>query len=370
MTRRDSSGSHSIITQTTYGYDAQRRHNSSTDARNGKTSYTFNDADQVATVTTPNPGDEPQVTTTFYNNMGRVTGVLHPDNATSTNTYFTNGLLKKISGSRTYPVEYSYDSQGRLRTNKTWQSFSTDAGTAITRWNYDSYRGWLTSKDYPDGTTGVPQTTEVLLVLRMNIPARDGSASAPGSDLEAMASAFTQVMFTDLGPMGLAIISMGTWWKPGTAATTQSELQILLTLYDRLGRRSQVVRNGTTTTITYDDANLMSTESYSGGTLAGLSVNNVYDNNLRRTTLEIKNAGTVLQGATYAFDNSGRLQTVTDGSYTVDYGYEANSSLVSTLTSKQSGSARLTSTTKKYDKLNRLTSIVGCCRRKCSDVAD
>jgi hypothetical protein len=34
-----------------------------------------------------------------------------------------------------------------MRTNKTWQSFSAGTGTAITRWNYDAYRGWLKSKD-------------------------------------------------------------------------------------------------------------------------------------------------------------------------------------------------------------------------------
>ncbi len=85
----------------------------------------------------------------------------------------------------------------------------------------------------------------------------------------------------------------------------------------------------------------MLTESYSGGTLAGLSVNNVYDNNLRRTTVEIKNGATVLQGADYAFDTAGRLQTVTDNSassYTVGYTYDANSLLVSTVTSKSANS--------------------------------
>ena len=29
--------------------------------------------------------------------------------------------------------------QGRMRTNKTWQSCLARTGTAITRWNYDAY---------------------------------------------------------------------------------------------------------------------------------------------------------------------------------------------------------------------------------------
>jgi YD repeat-containing protein len=60
-----------------------------------------------------------------------------------------------------------------------------------------------------------------------------------------------------------------------------------------------------------------------------------------------------------AYDNANRLQTVTDNSassYTVTYTYETNSSLATNIVSKQRSSPRLT-TAKKYDKLNRLTSI-------------
>ena len=67
--------------------------------------------------------------------------------------------MKKTYGSRTYPVEYTYDPQGRMKTMKTWQDFTGNAGTAITTWNYDSQRGWLLSKDYPDPTTGAAGTT-------------------------------------------------------------------------------------------------------------------------------------------------------------------------------------------------------------------
>jgi YD repeat-containing protein len=103
----------------------------------------------------------------------------------------------------------------------------------------------------------------------------------------------------------------------------------------------------------------MLTESYSGGTLNGLSVNNGYDNYLRRTSVEMRNGATPLQNATYGYDTAGRLQTVTDGSataYTATYAYQANSALINTLSFKQSGANRLV-TTRSYDKLTRLTSI-------------
>jgi hypothetical protein len=58
--------------------------------------------------------------------------------------------------------EQAEDSRGRITTMKTWQDFSGNGLTATTRWNYGAYRGWLSYKEFPIGTTGVPpegQTT-------------------------------------------------------------------------------------------------------------------------------------------------------------------------------------------------------------------
>jgi YD repeat-containing protein len=126
--------------------------------------------------------------------------------------------------------------------------------------------------------------------------------------------------------------------------------------YDRLGRRQTTVANGMTTTWTYNDANQPLTEGYSGGTLAGLSVNWSYHTNLGLQTVEAKNGSTVLQSASYGYDTVGRLGTVTDGSYSATYAYQDNSMLVGTLTSTNSGGAGLV-TSRVYDWLNRLQKI-------------
>jgi len=47
--------------------------------------------------------------------------------------------------------------------------------------------------------------------------------------------------------------------------------------YDRLGRQATVVQNGMTATLAYNLAGETLSESYSGGTLGGLSVTNGYD---------------------------------------------------------------------------------------------
>ena len=84
--------------------------------------------------------------------MGRVWKTTLPDNTSVTNEFFATGLLKKSSGSRTYPVEYTYDFAGRMKTMKTWQGFAANSGAAVTTWNYNQYRGWLDNKRYDDNT--------------------------------------------------------------------------------------------------------------------------------------------------------------------------------------------------------------------------
>src|SRR6185312_9939750 len=46
---------------------------------------------------------------------------------------------------------------------------------------------------------------------------------------------------------------------------------------DRLGRQNAIVCNGVTETLIYNLANLLTSESYSGGTLSGLTITNYYD---------------------------------------------------------------------------------------------
>jgi hypothetical protein len=106
-----------ILTQTSYGYDDYGRQNTITDSRNGTTELTFDAADRVVTVTTPSPavGQNAQVTTHYYDALGRETGLKYPDNTYLTNIYNSDGFLIFTKGSRQNPVVYSYDYQGRWR---------------------------------------------------------------------------------------------------------------------------------------------------------------------------------------------------------------------------------------------------------------
>jgi RHS repeat-associated protein len=332
VTAKDSGANQ--ITKTTYAYDAHGRQYTVTDARNGATTFAYNAADMVTNVTTPNPGTPgglPQTTITCYNQMLQATNILNPDATTVTTEYYQTGEIKRNYGARVYPTAYSYDYAGRMKTMTNWTTFPS-TGARVTTWNYDSQRGWLTSKTYDGNTAGPSYGYTAAGRLQTRTWAR-GVTTTYGYD---NAGGLTSVGY-----------SAGT---PDASYT-----------YDRLGRQSTVLQNGTTTTFAYNLAGETLSESYSGGILSGLSLTNGYDTFMRRTNLTAVGSG-VLNRATYGYDAASRLKTVTafDASLSnigsATYNYLANSPLVSQILFTNSGTQRMT-TTKTYDLLNRLTSI-------------
>ena len=325
-----------------YACDAHGRQQTVTDARNGATTYGYNNADLVTSVTTPNPGGvggSPETTLTYYSTMLQATNMVQPDNSSVTNLFLLTGELGKQYGSRTYPVAYTYDYAGRLKTMTNWSDFSGGSGARVTTWKYDAYRGFLTNKVY-DGNHAGPSYT---YTPAGRLLTRTWARTAGGQPL------VTTYGHDNAG--GLTSVS----YSDGTPGVTYT--------YDRLGRQSTLVRNGMTDTLTYNLANELWTESFSGGVLSGLSVTNNYDQYLRRTDLSIrKSPSSILASTAYGYDNASRLATVTalDSGLTplgsATYAYLDNSPLVEQIQFKQNTTTRMT-TTRAYDYLNRLTSI-------------
>jgi RHS repeat-associated protein len=326
VTRYDASPSQ--IGKTTYGYDAHGRQYTIADVRNGTTTYGYNNADQVISVTTPAPGTggSAQTTTAAYNPMLQATNVVQPDGTSVTSEYALSGELKKTYGSRTYPVEYTFDYAGRMKTMKTWQDYTGNSGTATNTWNYDIYRGFLTSKTYQGGVSGPTYTYTSAGRLASRIWAR-GITTAYGYDNAG----------------GLGTITYDDGITPNVVNN-----------YDRLGRLSTNVCNDITTTFAYNTANELLSESYSGGILAGLAVTNSYDAYLRRMAVALNTQPSTLNQ--FGYDGASRLAGVTNGNYNATYAYLANSPLVSQITFKSNSVTRMT-TSKQYDYLNRLTAI-------------
>jgi YD repeat-containing protein len=258
--------------------------------------------------------------------------IVQPDGASLTNEFHLTGLLKRAYGTRTYPVGYGYDAQGRMKTMTNWSGFAGAAGARVTTWNYDPYRGWLANKRYPDAT-GPDYTYK------------------PSGRLQTRAWARGNPRVTTTYAYNTAGDLPGVTYANDPAATPN-----LSYTYDRRGRQRTVVQGAMTTTRHYNDANLLTGEAYSGGTLNALALTNTYDAYLRRTFLAALNGGTTLSSGTYGYDNAGRLSTVTDGTLNSTYSYLANSRLIGQITHRQNSTVRMTET-RQYDLLNRLTSI-------------
>ena len=133
VTRKDGAGGQ--LSQTTYTYDAHGRQRTVTDARNGTTTYSYDDGDRVASVTTPVPGTggSGQTTSYTYDHARRITRSTLPDGAGVTNVYSLRGELRTNYGARVYPVAYSYDAQGRRTNMTTWKDYASSSGAATQR---------------------------------------------------------------------------------------------------------------------------------------------------------------------------------------------------------------------------------------------
>ena len=326
VTRNDSTGA--AIGNTTYTYDEYWRQNTVTDARNGTTTTTINNADLPLTLTTPPPdGVQPGLTTSFYYDPNlRTTNTVQPDQPACWPAY-PNDLQAQSWGARTYPAGYGYTAQGRMQTMTNWSAFPS-GGARVTMWNYAPYRGWLSGKTY-DGNTAGPSyghTTAGRLQSR---------AWARG-----VSTTYSRNLAGDLA---------GVSYSDSTAGVAYG--------FDRRGRQTTITQGSITTTRTLDDAGNLLSESYSGGPLSGLSVTNGYDPYLRRTSLVLLSAqGTVLASTAYGYGQTSRLQSVSAGLISAGYAYLANSALVGPIGFTNNGTQRMT-TTKQYDLLDRVLSV-------------
>ncbi len=317
------------ITQTAIGYDTHWRQSTNTDVRNGSTTYSFNNADQISATVTPVPatGQSAETTTYYFDNSGRKFASTLPDSTSVTNVFYPTSDIQLTYGSRTYPVGYSYDAQGRMLTMTNWTGFAAGTGIEVTLWGYDPYRGFLAGKTYSS-----PKTNGIGYIY-----------TAAGRLWERDRLASTIYFYNTAGDLS------SVEYTDGTAGLGNG--------YDRRGRQVLATNGSTVCTLTYNDQNQVLSESYAGGPLNNVSITNGYDSILRRTNNVTLLSGTVLKNVTNNFDTASRLNFISDGANSATYTYLANSPLVSQIVFANNGTTRMT-TAKQYDYLNRLTSII------------
>lgn len=345
-TRKNSAGT--AIAETLYRYDGYGRvqvasnlqaPGSALPAPNSPlvTTYTYYADDQVASVLTPDPdltrsgtGYDPQLTSYHYDAAGRVDDVTQPDNTHAYTSYWPTGRVKRAWGSRTYPSEYAYDAQGRVKTLTTWQNFSAPSGAAVTTWNYHPQRGWLSSKTYAGGVAGPNYTYWPSGRLNTRVWARGIT---------------TTYTYNNAGDLWTVVYS-------ASAAPT------VTTLYDRLGRQKTVTDAAGTLTRTYDRG-LLDDESYVGGLLAGRTLTRGLETNTGAVTAARPGTlgATALSTLTYGYDNAGRLQTIAEASGpAATMGYKPVVGVLQSITVASAGATRLASN-RVVDQLGRVASV-------------
>jgi YD repeat-containing protein len=145
---RLATSTHSVLGATGYSYDPHSRLASTSQTTgNGvqATSYSYNSND--ALLSTADPAGRASSFT--YDSMGRRVRSAIPGR-TIFYEYSPTGELVSSYGDETYPTANAYDPQGRLKTLSTYKVFP--GGTPDnTNWNYDTQRGFLSSKIYADG---------------------------------------------------------------------------------------------------------------------------------------------------------------------------------------------------------------------------
>ncbi|MEI7733195.1 MAG: RHS repeat-associated core domain-containing protein [Verrucomicrobiota bacterium] len=310
--------------EVSYGFDEFARPWLLTDARAGTRTNWFDNLNRVWKTATPAPaaGQASQVTTHEFNERGQVWKTTLPDGGVITNLVDARGLTRTNFGARTYPAGYGYDLDGRMSSLTTFGA----AGAATALWNYDSESGYLTSKRYAD-SRGTDYTYSPGGQLTSRTWAR-GITTYYTNNLVGQ--------ITDIDYSGGAS-------------------NVALTL-DRQGKVKTVVQGDMMTTLTYNDAGQLLTESHCGGILNGVTVSNTFSSAQRREALGVAVGGGSVYAVNYGYDSALRLAGVTNGNLTAAYSYWPNSSLVSNLVFKSNDQVRLT-TTKTFDALNRLTEI-------------
>ena len=311
-----------VLSGTTMDYDPQGRLWHQTDLRDGLTTYTYDDADQLRRISHGG-----QAVGYDYDALGRKTLQTEPDGGQVQTLYWPTGRVKSLGGARTYPQEYTYDSQGRLKTLTTHGA----SGAATTTWNYDAQSGQMIAKAYADGKG--PSYTYT-----------------PGGRLFTRNWArgiVTTYGYDHAGRLQSVSYSDGTTPSGGYG-------------YDRLGRLVAASGGGSARALAYQgNTSLLVSETATAGPLTGVSVSTGYDALLRRTSLAVAKGGTNLLAQGFGFDAAGRLASAAQGTASAVYTYwpQSASNLVQSITFKNNGQPVLT-TAKNYDALDRLGSIV------------
>jgi len=315
-------------------FNAQGSLVSTTDAVGTSTTYEYDDAGRLTTITGPTGG----VTTLAYNGQGHLATITDPAGRATSMTIDDDGNLTKITNPDGSTRSFAYDSEHQM-------TAQTDAAGNVTQYSYDT-TGSITRVDRPDGSH-----TEHVTLLAMssdeapkeNLKYVDGTG---GTYLFAVNGFGTRVLIGD--PLGRTVTMERTEddLLRVVARSTDDDMDPLSLMpfkYDDRGNttvlpgpKSMADDDLNNLFMEYDDHNRMvkaTTENvgsfaieYQGSNRSPSKVTRpdhrvfayTYDSHGLRLSANM--SGTT---ATYQYDGDGNLTTVTDPSGAVwSYGYD------------------------------------------------
>jgi len=315
-----------VLASTTNSYDSLNRLIGTCNARGLVTTNEYDQEDRLVSSTIWAADIPAQVTRHIYDSYGRAFVTIQPDGGAVTNEYYPTGAIKKTYGSRTYPVEYEYDVQGRMIRMSTWQDFTGDARKANTYWAYDPQRGFMVRKTYADSNV-----VQYAYTSGGKLKSRTWARGLETTYLYGMGGDLESVQYSD------------------------TNTPTVLNTFDRLGRIETVEDGSGRRTLIYTNTGAVVEERYSTGPLAGTALTRGYDQlgRLSAVTPVFAQSNLLTEGVTYTYDGASRLATASYGANTETWSYwlGGKSNVV------RQGTDLVYVQKRAFDSIERLTSI-------------
>ncbi len=334
----------------TRGFDGLNRPQLVNDSRVSGTATIGYLSDMVDVVTTAT--DAGGRTTSFsYDARGRQTEVNRPDtldaggatlpNVTTT-SYHIDGTVAEVDGGQVYRQAYTYDYAKRPETLTTYGT-----QTAVTRWLYDTDRGWLTGKRHNSPTPGSGTGPSFTYTPGGRVKTRTWARSSGGNPI------VTTYLYGSAGGSVASDLDSVTYSDstPGYAVTARDLLGRVTAMNDVAGDHS----------FTFTDLGSLDVESITGtGVLSGTTTDYGHDALGRQTSMEIAQSGTPYHSLDYSYDAAGRMNEVTGNGLGATYLRDPSGQRVTQLSLRSDdgngGLQTMLANIRRYDGLNRLDS--------------
>ena len=324
------SSSASVVTPAWHYYDALGREIAMKDPLGNVSGTTYDPTTTWVTTTTNAAGN--LTTYQYYSatqaNAGMLLCQTDPNTKKTWYDYTSRGEAQHIWGDVAYPQERVYSSYGELVNLSTfqggsgWTSPTTWPGSGVTKqtttWTYDNATGLLLSKTDAAGHG----YSNNYLFTRTPLT----KTWARGVTISYTYNLFGELIEKD--------------YSDGTPSMVCNSVNLL-------GAPTQITDATGTSVLAYDFNNRLLSTTWTGSAYLfnTLGLYNTYSPVYGRNELSLQASSTTLLTHDYLFDtNSGRMSIVSNGTFTVSYGYLANSDLLQTTTSKSGSTTVLTAT--------------------------